>query len=566
MTTNAPTDRQIGALQQEVADLRQRITELEQQVSARDRRLAEMATQHQRDAEALRASEARLRMVIEQSTMPTFIHRHGQFLYANPATTAMFGYYPEELQTKRVWDFIHPDSRAMIQQRAAARQQGEDILQTYESKMLHKDGSTRWINIHAHRIEFEGEPAIFVTLFDVTDYKRLEADLRASEARLRTVIDNSMVATLIHRQGQFLYANPTTEALFGYSQQELLTMHIWDVIHPDWREMVRQRTAERHQGANPPDTYELQIVPRDGSVRWINLHAHLIEFEGDEAILSSFFDVTEYKQMQAALQASEARLRTLIDSSAVATWVQREWRLLYANRAFEELSGYSEDELLGTHVWEVVHPDFRAAVQEQAGISLADVPSDQPIFARYEIKIVRKDGTERWIDVHAGVIEFDGQTSVLGTCLDITERKQLEQERIGFQEALIHAQKTTLRELSTPLIPISNQVVVMPLIGHIDEGRAQQVLDELLQGVATHRARVAILDITGVPLVDAAVALALVQAAQAVRLLGTRVILTGMRPNVAQSLVALDSSLAGITTYGSLQDGIAHAVGSLRAS
>jgi len=144
---------------------------------------------------------------------------------------------------------------------------------------------------------------------------------------------------------------------------------------------------------------------------------------------------------------------------------------------------------------------------------------------------------------------------------DLTDQQHAEQERVRLQEQVIAAQQAALRELSTPLIPIAEGVVAMPLIGSIDSGRAQMVVEELLSGVATNRASTAIVDITGVPVVDTQVAGALVRAAQAVELLGARVLLTGIRPEVAQTLVGIGVNLGSIITRGTLQDGITFALG-----
>lgn len=127
-------------------------------------------------------------------------------------------------------------------------------------------------------------------------------------------------------------------------------------------------------------------------------------------------------------------------------------------------------------------------------------------------------------------------------------------------DEIIRAQQAVVRELSTPLIPIADGVVVMPLIGTLDSARAQHVLETMLQGIEERRARVAILDVTGVAVVDTQVANALLRAAQAARLLGAQAILTGIKPEVAQTLVHLGADLSGIATRGSLQDGIAYAL------
>jgi rsbT co-antagonist protein RsbR len=143
---------------------------------------------------------------------------------------------------------------------------------------------------------------------------------------------------------------------------------------------------------------------------------------------------------------------------------------------------------------------------------------------------------------------------------DITEQKRQEAERAALQQRVIDAQRDALRELSTPLIPITNDVVIMPLIGTIDSQRARQVMETLLTGVAHHQASLAILDITGVSVVDTQVAQAFIQAAQAVKLLGAEVMLTGIQPQIAQTLVHLGVDLRGIQTQSSLQAGIAAAL------
>ncbi|HEU5088301.1 MAG TPA: STAS domain-containing protein, partial [Roseiflexaceae bacterium] len=107
---------------------------------------------------------------------------------------------------------------------------------------------------------------------------------------------------------------------------------------------------------------------------------------------------------------------------------------------------------------------------------------------------------------------------------------------------------------------ISDDVMVMPLIGAVDSRRAQQVLQALLEGTASRNARTVILDITGVPVVDTQVANALIGAARALRLLGAQVVLTGIRPEVAQTMVGLGVDLGSVTTRSSLQSGIAFAI------
>jgi anti-anti-sigma regulatory factor len=178
------------------------------------------------------------------------------------------------------------------------------------------------------------------------------------------------------------------------------------------------------------------------------------------------------------------------------------------------------------------------------------------------IPYLRPDGVV-W-QAQASVFRVYGSDgSTLGQAIilrDATEQIRNEQERIALHEQVIAAQRAALRELSTPIIPLTDDVVAMPLIGAIDSNRAQQIIETLLTGVATSRATTAILDITGVQVVDTQVANALLRAAQAVKLLGARVVLTGIRPEIAQTLVGLGLDMGGITTRATLQSGIAFAL------
>ena len=134
---------------------------------------------------------------------------------------------------------------------------------------------------------------------------------------------------------------------------------------------------------------------------------------------------------------------------------------------------------------------------------------------------------------------------------DVTERKHAE-------EALRQTQQN-LQEISTSLVPLSQHILLMPLVGNIDSERAQIIMEKLLEGIAQYQAEVAILDITGVPLVDTQVADALVKTAQATRLLGATIILTGIGPQMARTLVYLGVDINRILTRGTLQSGIATA-------
>ncbi|MFO0576218.1 MAG: AAA family ATPase [Polyangia bacterium] len=144
--------------------------------------------------------------------------------------------------------------------------------------------------------------------------------------------------------------------------------------------------------------------------------------------------------------------------------------------------------------------------------------------------------------------------------VELNERVRAEQARAALQEEIIQLQNARLAEMSTPLIPITKQIMVMPLIGTMDNSRASQMLETALNGVQQNRAEVVILDITGMKQVDTSIAAMILQTAGAVRLLGAQVILTGIRAEIAQTLVGLGVDLSNVVTRGTLQGGIAYAL------
>ncbi|MBO0811634.1 MAG: STAS domain-containing protein [Microlunatus sp.] len=127
------------------------------------------------------------------------------------------------------------------------------------------------------------------------------------------------------------------------------------------------------------------------------------------------------------------------------------------------------------------------------------------------------------------------------------------------RERIIRQQQDALRELSTPVLPVRERLLILPIIGVLDRERARQLTEQLLVGIRRHRAKVVVIDITGTPEVDATVANHLVQTVDASRLMGASVIITGVSPTIAQTLVTLGVDLNKMNTIGDLQGGLEEA-------
>ncbi|MRG93690.1 STAS domain-containing protein [Polyangium spumosum] len=266
----------------------------------------------------------------------------------------------------------------------------------------------------------------------------------------------------------------------------------------------------------------------------------------------------EAQRVEDELRASDERFRALLAGLHVGVVVQDpSARIILHNPHALTLLGLTEDQIFGRTSfdprWSAVHEDGSPCPGEQHPVSVA-LRTGKPVRG-FVMGVDRPAlGDRVWLLVTA-VPQLDERgavTAAVVTFTDITARKHAED--------LVRAQARMLEEMSTPLVPIGDDIVAMPIVGTVDARRAEMVLETLLAGITRRGARVAILDITGVSVVDAQVATTLVRAAQAARLLGAQVVLTGIRGNVAQTLVELAVDLSGLVTRGTLQGGIAWAL------
>jgi rsbT co-antagonist protein RsbR len=172
-------------------------------------------------------------------------------------------------------------------------------------------------------------------------------------------------------------------------------------------------------------------------------------------------------------------------------------------------------------------------------------------------------GGAAWLPADAR--ELEDLTYTLSRTLMLGYSQTYEQVMAAMaqQAAEIEAQRYTIRELGTPILPLYEGVIALPLVGAIDSYRATQVLERLLEAISAKQADIVILDITGVPVVDTGVANYLLQTARAAQLIGAQVVLVGIGAEIAQTLVQLGVNLAQLKVYANLQAGISYALGQL---
>ncbi len=256
-------------------------------------------------------------------------------------------------------------------------------------------------------------------------------------------------------------------------------------------------------------------------------------------------------------------------------------RVVSWNKGAERLKGYKAKEIIGRH-FSIFYP------REELEHGKPDLELKEAAeTGRFEDEglRVRKDGTQFWANVIVTALRDESGT-LLGFAKitrDLSERKQMEEAlrraRVELEKkveertadltkaneaikAELGARKqaeAAIRALSTPVLPVRDQLLVLPIIGIIDSQRALQLTEQLLNSIRSYRAKAVVMDITGVPIVDSKVANHLLQTVEAARLMGASVIVTGLSPEMSQILVRIDVDLSRLKTMFDLRAGLEEA-------
>ncbi|HEX2224114.1 MAG TPA: EAL domain-containing protein [Thermoanaerobaculia bacterium] len=246
----------------------------------------------------------------------------------------------------------------------------------------------------------------------------------------RTLADTTATAILVYRAGRVIYANRAAEELTGYSAEEIAATLPWEVIHPDFRDLVRERVAARLRGEPEPSRYEIKVVSRHGRERWIEISSALMETAGEEpTVLASAVDVTERKLAEEALLESRARLELAQRAAGVVTW---EWNLI----TDEMIISPHAAEVLGCggdQIWKTGR-EFVAAVVEEDQERMVEAirlcVEGERDFA-IELRVQGPEGKVRWLSDRGRAVRDEAGFPVrmIGVAHDITHRK-LGEERL----------------------------------------------------------------------------------------------------------------------------------------
>jgi PAS domain S-box-containing protein len=268
--------------------------------------------------DALRESESKFRMLAETTLSGIFISRSdGTLCYFNPQVEAMTGYSAAELRSMKVWDIVHPDWMPAVRERAAARWRGDEVPPRYEFAIVARNGETRWMELTAKLIEFEGAPAILATAFDITETKRTSQQAKEHAALLQILVANSPFGIMVGgKDHRIRFANPAFQKMFGYDEHEIVGRDPDDLVGlPD--EADAAAISGRVLAGEVVHTTTVRRR-KDGSRVDVDLHAVPLTTGGQfMGCFGIYQDITERIE-------SESKLRALRD---------RVWRVQEEERA-----------------------------------------------------------------------------------------------------------------------------------------------------------------------------------------------------------------------------------------
>ena len=272
-------------------------------------------------------------------------------------------------------------------------------------------------------------------------------------------------------------------------------------------------------------------------------HARLTQEELSS--LQAFWNAYEPHAEETAADVLEAAKKLHEFAPALATMNTVE------NRAREQRSRHLQRLALLDGQWDEYLTDLR---EQGAGYARMGIPFSGWFQLVSEF---RKAVRERIIGAAPGQ-EFRPALDGMNLYLDIA-MATIGDAYLAAKEQLIAQQQQAIRELSTPVLQVRDRLLIIPVVGLVDTRRARHLTETMLQAIRDRRARAIVMDITGVPIVDSKVANHLAQACEAARLMGARVLMTGLSPEIAQALVALGAELRGVSTLGDLESGIEEA-------
>ncbi len=322
-------------------------------------------------------------------------------------------------------DVTAPEDRPLVEEQIRRRLSGEVPFVHYEFKGMRKDGRRIDIEALGNVVQYQGRPAIQGTFQDVTARKEAEAEIRRLKEFNERIVQGMEEGILIEdAQGFIIFANPKIEEMLGYDRGQIVGLHWTALVSSAEVEAVSAQLQRRPFGVK--SQYETNLLRRDGSLVPVIVSATPLFEQGRYAgVLSAFTDITGRKRAEEALREERNFIAAVLDTAgALVVVLDREGRIVRFNRACEQTTGYTADEVMGREIW-----DFLLAPEEKEDVKavFADLRSGR-FPSEHENYWMTKDGRRRRIAwANTAITDADGAVQyVIATGIDITERKRAE--------------------------------------------------------------------------------------------------------------------------------------------
>ncbi|HEX7539998.1 MAG TPA: PAS domain S-box protein, partial [Syntrophales bacterium] len=341
-----------------------------------------------------------------------YIVKGGIFRFVNQFTASRLGCKPTELIGMKAVDFIHPDDREMVRQKASDMLRGKRSA-PYEFRTIGKDGKIHWILESVTSIEFGAGRAILGQSMDIT--KQVEARTRLAELESleASILESIPHAVIGLKNRQIIFANDGVEHVFGWKREAVIgkSTRIFYRSKKEWTDGA----DKLYRSIETQRTFTSEVVrkKKDGTPIICRLAASRIgEALVERQIVITYEDITDQK-------TAEEVYMSMAESSQVGVYVVQDGKFLYINPIGAAYAGYCVDELTGMSSMQLVHPDDREQVIRRAK-SMLRGKNKTP----HEFRIVKKDGLTRWIMETVTPIRFKEQKAILGNSMDITAQKE----------------------------------------------------------------------------------------------------------------------------------------------
>jgi len=415
-------------------------------------------TERRKVEEALQKSEERYRVLAENAGEAIFVVQDDVVKFINPKGVELSGYSGEELASRPFAKFIYPDDIPMVADRYLKRLHGEPVPQTYDFRIIRKDGDIRWGELNAVPISWEDRPAVLCFMSDITERKQAVEGLRQSEERYRTILEEMEDAYFeVDFGGHLTFVNNSVCRDLGYSKEELMGKSYKVFSVEDDIESVFRVFNEVYRTGVPNKGSPWRTVRKDGSHGFAETSISLLRNEQGETIgfRGVGRDITERKRAEEKLRQSEENYRALFDSSVIGTIVldAETRKTVMANQAAAKIFGFgSPQEGIGRNPLDFVPPEDREMVLEVITQDLFE----QEVRRTGQFRAVTKSGREIWLSVTAARIMHEGKLAGLISFADITEQK-LQNERLMITDRLASIGELAAgaaHELNNPLASI----------------------------------------------------------------------------------------------------------------